>query len=106
MEEFTEKVWLRLSCKHSNQVLERAMRCGTEALAASKADAEWIASAGDAVDIADMLANRSASMQSSTSHGDKQWCLRIAIIMPYALGVRHLRIIPHNAAKTIVAAKK
>ena len=43
------------------------MRCGTEALAASKADAEWIATAGDAIDIAEMLANRSPSLRSAAS---------------------------------------
>lgn len=42
------------------QVLERAVRCGTLALRASHVDREMVALAGDALDDAEMLSNRSA----------------------------------------------
>ena len=48
------------------------MRWGTEALAASRADAEWVATAGDAVDIAEILANRSALQSSLLERQDIQ----------------------------------
>ena len=42
------------------QILERAVRCGREVLAASQADGDWLSLAGDALDDALVLANRCA----------------------------------------------